>query len=215
MPATGLEFGLTFAPGSGTGPAQSAFVGGTVKFPDLGQDPTGAGDHPVKRYVQVSVDDSSFANAIEAFLDEEAGVWSVALGNKVTPGSHRVYARAAMDRTYSPVASTVMDIAGNSVVQWQVTAPGQRTVPGAWKNASGFSNWSFSFSASGDKAIHVRVLAGGVEVERKTVRVKGRGLDLPATGVGGFGTAGAVLILSAGALGAWRRLGRPRRSRQA
>jgi hypothetical protein len=182
MPPTGLDFGVTIAPGGGAAAGQRAVVGGRVTFPDLGRDPTGAGDHPVVRSVQVSVDDPSFADPVEAAVDAQAGTWRADLGDRLGPGLHAVFARAAIDRTYSPVAVGFLDVAGDAAVQWQATAPSEAPSPRGWRNAEGVGSWSFSFTAAGPRVVHIRVLSAGVEVARTSLRVAGSGA-LPATGV--------------------------------
>jgi hypothetical protein len=58
------------ADGSSTVEGETVVAGGSYDFPDLGEDPTGAGDHPTTRRVEVSVDDPSFAEPREAVLDK-------------------------------------------------------------------------------------------------------------------------------------------------
>src|SRR4029079_4356041 len=66
MPASGLDFGVTIdqpAAGDRLTPGSTVVAGGRAPFPNLGSDPTGAGDHPTDRYVEVSLDSSTFGNA--------------------------------------------------------------------------------------------------------------------------------------------------------
>ncbi|MDQ4035679.1 MAG: S8 family serine peptidase, partial [Chloroflexota bacterium] len=58
LPPSGLEFGVTItepADGSTVTGGESVTAGGSYAFPDLGDDPTGAGDHPTTERVEVSV----------------------------------------------------------------------------------------------------------------------------------------------------------------
>ena len=76
MPPTGLEFGVTIdqpAAGSRVNSGSTVIAGGRATFPDLGSDPDGAGDHPSENYVEISLDDASFAHATTADLDEASG----------------------------------------------------------------------------------------------------------------------------------------------
>ena len=130
MPVSGLDFGATIdepSDGSTVVTGSSVVAGGRYAFPDLGSDPTGAGDHPTTRRVEVSLDDPSFGNPITASLDEATGTWSAPLG-KVSSGSHTVYARAAIDTTTSAVASSTFN-AGPDGRSSIATAPPTR-LPG-------------------------------------------------------------------------------------
>lgn len=80
LPPTGLEFGAAInSPAVGEEVPNGEVVAlGTAQFPDLGS--TEAGDHPTRKYVDVSVDDPNFGSPIEATLDEASGMWSAPLG---------------------------------------------------------------------------------------------------------------------------------------
>jgi hypothetical protein len=211
LPSSGLDFGVTIAPASAARAGQQAVVGGTASFPDLGSDPTGAGDHPTRRRVEVSLDDRAFGRPIAATLDEKSGSWTLSLGSRAA-GTHTVYARAAMDRQTSAVASGTVTIEPDAVVQWQLVSllPSSVPDPARWKTAQGVSNWSFTMNAAGagagPHAVLVRLVREGVEVARTSV-ARLDGSDLPATGLG-FRFAGLWLLAAAGALAGWRRRGR-------
>ena len=175
-PESGLEFGVTITePTADSRPSESESViaGGTATFPDLGEDPTGAGEHPTSRRVEVSVDDPSFASPIEATLNAKTGEWTAPLGD-LAVGAHIVYARAAMDRSYSEVASSSFEVVPDAVVQWQVIKRTARPSATAWQPASGFDQWSFTFNTAsygrGTFTILVRVVEGNVELTRTSVR---------------------------------------------
>ena len=122
MPASGLDFGTTIdspANGSRVTSGTEIVAGGRVSFPDLGSDPTGAGDHPTQRAVEVSIDDAGFTSPRQAAWDAESGTWSLALGS-LANGQHTIYARARMDTTYSAVASAAFTVAPDARVEWQV-----------------------------------------------------------------------------------------------
>lgn len=175
MPASGLEFGATILePADGSTVSNPVVAGGTYVFPDLGEDPTGAGDHPQTRRVEVSVDDDSFSQPIEANLDEETGSWSAPLGDLST-GAHTLYARASIDQTQSEVASTTFAVGPNAAVEWQVVKKNRAVDNTAWQTASGFAGWTFAFSAADyDKGAHtivVRVVQDGLVLAQKTVSV--------------------------------------------
>jgi hypothetical protein len=168
MPAEGLEFGATITePANGSEVVEGDIVaGGRYDFPDLGSDPTGAGDHPTTRRVEVSVDDTSFSNPIRATLDESSNTWSAPLGN-LSRGQHTVYARAAIDQTYSEVASSAFTVVADARVEWQVVSRNRPPSANAWQRATGLESWTFSFNTadyqSGRNAILVRLVQGGQE----------------------------------------------------
>ena len=178
MPPTGLEFGATVdspAAGSRLDPGSTVIAGGRVSFPDLGSDPTGAGDHPTEQAVEVSIDDPSFGSPQQATLDADAGTWSLAidgLGN----GQHTVYARARIDTTYSAVASSAFRVAPDARVEWQIVGKNAAPSPTGWQTADGVSSWSFQFATgsygSGSWTIVVRLVEDGLEVARSTAAVK-------------------------------------------
>jgi hypothetical protein len=178
MPASGLDFGATIdepTNGSRVVTGSSVTAGGRVTFPDLGSDPTGAGDHPTTRRVEVSLDDPSFANLIPATIDDASGTWSANLGTPAN-GSHRVYARAAIDQTRSSVVSTSFSVAPAARVEWQVVKKNAAPDPAGWQVASGLESWTFSFDSAtygkGDRTIVVRLVSEGLELTRATVRAK-------------------------------------------
>jgi hypothetical protein len=180
MPAGGLDFGVTIAEpadGSSIGQGQGVVAGGSYAFPDLGEDPTGAGDHPVTERVEVSIDDASFASPIEATLDAASGTWSAPVG-EMALGEHTVYARATRDGTASEVASSTFTVVSTAAVEWQIVGRNGPTDPALWQPASGFDAWSFGFQTgtygAGAHTIVVRVVADGVELARQTVAVRFR-----------------------------------------
>ncbi len=178
LPASGLEFGATItepADGSTVNEGEGVTAGGSYAFPDLGADPTGAGDHSTTERVEVSVDDESFADPIEATLDPESSTWSAPVGT-LALGEHTVYARAVRDGTSSDVASSTFTVVSAAKVEWQVVAKNGATNPDGWRTATGFAEWGFGFNtvdfAKGPHTIAVRVTHGGVELARQTAAVK-------------------------------------------
>jgi hypothetical protein len=178
LPASGLEFGVSItepADGSSVTDGQSVTAGGSYAFPDLGEDPTGAGDHPTTEAVEVSVDDPSFASPVEATLDAASSTWSAPVG-ALPVGEHTIYARAVRDGTASEVASSTFTVVSPAAVEWQVVAKNGATDPEAWQTASGFEAWSFGFDTAafgnGPHTIVVRVVHGDVELARQTAAVK-------------------------------------------
>jgi hypothetical protein len=178
MPASGLDFGVTIeAPSDGEAYERGEVVaaGGRVTFPDLGSDPTGAGDHPTDREVDVSVDDPEFGNPIEATVDLENGTWSAPLGD-LAVGDHTVYARARIDRTTSPVASTAFTVTTPAFVEWQVVRKNRAVQADRWSRASGLESWRFSFDArqlsEGSHTIVARLVRDGLVLAQATAQVK-------------------------------------------
>lgn len=209
LPREGLDFGVTILPGSGARSGRKAEVGGTARFPDLGSDPGGAGDHPTRKRVQVSLDDRSFSSPVEALLDEGRGTWRVSLGSRAA-GTHVIYARAAIDRRTSPVASTLVTIEPDAAVQWQLLRPGGVASASGWHDAAGVGSWVFTANLAeagpGPHVIVVRLVRAGLEVARVSVpRVAGSAL--PATGLSSR-LAGLALVLASTVLAGWRRRGR-------
>jgi hypothetical protein len=178
MPPSGLSFGVTIdQPSAGSRPASGSTViaGGRATFPNLGSDPTGAGDHPTGRWVEVSRDSGSFSGAKTADLDEVSGTWSANLG--VLPnGSHTLYARARMGSTTSAVTSVAFTVASDARIEWQVVRKNAAPSPDGWQVASGVSSWTFQFATStygsGAWTIVVRRVEDGLEVARSTAAVK-------------------------------------------
>jgi hypothetical protein len=178
MPASGLDFGATIdqpAAGSRVTSGSTVVAGGRVTFPDQGADPTGAGDHPTDRYVEISLDDASFAHATTADLDEASGTWSATLG--VLPnGSHTLYARARMGATTSAASSAAFTVAADSRVEWQIVKKNSAPDPGAWRTATGVATWGFTFATpefgNGQKTLIVRLVEGGLETARSSVRFR-------------------------------------------
>ncbi|MQA62562.1 MAG: S8 family serine peptidase [Actinophytocola sp.] len=178
LPAPGLTFGTTIdspADGSTMIEGESVVAGGSYEFPDLGEDPTGAGDHPVSGRVEVSIDDEPFRDPAEASLDEESGTWRLDAG-ELAPGDHVVYARAQMDATTSDVVASSFTIEPDAEVQWQVVHRNGAADPDAWQQADGIDDWSFRLDTGdyrkGPKMILVRVIREDVEVARDTVSVR-------------------------------------------
>jgi PKD repeat protein len=176
MPPSGLEFGVTIdEPADGAEVTEGQVVaGGRVAFPDLGTDPTGAGDHPTTRRVDVSVDDPSFSSPIKASLDEASGTWSAPLG-ELSRGEHTLYARASIDRTTSDVVSSTFRVVSQARVEWQVVRQNSAPDPSRWQRADGLATWSFGFDtashAKGPNSIVARLVEPGGETARHSVRV--------------------------------------------
>jgi hypothetical protein len=180
MPATGLEFGVTVdspAAGSSSTTGSTIVAGGRAAFPDLGSDPTGAGDHPTKRAVEVSIDDASFRAPQQAAWDAESGTWSLAVG-ALADGQHTVYARARMDTTYSAVASSTFRVEPDARVEWQVVRKNSAPSASGWRTATGVSAWTFEFATSaygnGNWTVVVRLVEDGLEVARTTASARFR-----------------------------------------
>ena len=178
LPSSGLDFGVTIdepAAGSRVISGTTVVAGGRATFPDLGSDPTGAGDHPSDSYVEVSLDSSSFSQAITADLDAESGTWSSNLG-ALANGSHTLYARARMGSTTSAVTSVTFTVAPSSRVEWQLVKKNSAPSPDGWRTASGVSSWSFQFATStygtGNWTIVVRLVEDDLVVAQSTVAVK-------------------------------------------
>ncbi|HZN13810.1 MAG TPA: S8 family serine peptidase [Acidimicrobiales bacterium] len=178
MPPTGLDFGVTIdqpAAGSRVNSGSTVVAGGRATFPDLGSDPTGAGDHPSENYVEVSLDSASFSQATTADLDEASGSWSANLG-VLANGDHTLYARARMGATTSAVTSVAFSVAPDARVEWQIVKQNAAPDPSAWHTASGVGTWSFSFATSsygnGQRTLVVRLVEGGLETARTSVRLR-------------------------------------------
>lgn len=179
LPAEGMDFGATVtepADGSTVPSGESVVAGGTYAFPDRGEDPTGAGDHPVTERVEVSLD-PAFGDPVEATLDEESGTWSAPLG-ELAEGEHTVYARARVDQAVSEATSSTFSVAPSSVVEWQVVDRNGPSDPAAWQPADGVADWSFHLDTAdhgpGHKTIVTRLVESGVEQVRTTVGTKFR-----------------------------------------
>jgi hypothetical protein len=178
MPPSGLSFGVTIdQPTAGSRPTSGSTViaGGRATFPDLGSDPTGAGDHPTDRWVEISLDSSSFSTATTADLDEASGTWSATLG-VLSNGNHTLYARARMGSTTSAVTSVAFTVAADARVDWQIVRKNAAPSPDGWQTASGVSSWTFQFATSsygsGAWTIVVRRVEDGLEVARSSAAVK-------------------------------------------
>ena len=178
MPASGLEFGVTIdepADGATIQSGSEVVAGGRASFPDLGSDPTGAGDHPSQRAVDVSVDDPSFGSPIQASLDAASGTWSAPLG-ALGDGSHTLYARARIDTTTSNVASSTFGVAPDARVEWQVVKKNSAPDPDGWQVAEGVAAWRFGFATpdygKGPRTVVVRLVEGDLETARTTARAR-------------------------------------------
>ena len=180
MPPSGLDFGVRIdepAAGSRQNPGSTVVAGGRATFPDLGSDPTGAGDHPTERYVEVSLDDASFGHAATADLDEATGSWSAELG-VLANGGHTLYARARVGTTTSAVASSAFRVEPDARVEWQVVKKNSAPSATGWQTATGLTSWTFQFATSsygaGNWTIVVRRVENDLEVARTTVSAKVR-----------------------------------------
>jgi hypothetical protein len=178
VPATGFAFGATVtSPAAGEAVEQGTTVvaGGSYSFPDQGTDPTGAGDHPSTRRVQVSLDDATFRRPVEATLDD--GTWSAPLGGPA-PGAHRVYVRAMVDRTASAVRSAAFTVRPSTRVEWQVVERNATPDAAAWRDATGLSTWSYSFDTAtygaGARTIVTRLVSAGEVLAEQTVAARFR-----------------------------------------
>ena len=168
LPADGLAFGSSITePATGSEVSEGKVVaGGRYDFPNQGDDPTGAGDHPATWRVEVSVGDPSFANPLTAKLHPATRTWSAPLGN-LQPGSYTVYTRARMDATTSESSSSTFTVVPDARIEWQVVNQNRAPSAGAWKRATGLESWSFSFDTGayekGRNAIIVRLVQKGEE----------------------------------------------------
>jgi hypothetical protein len=178
LPPSGLDFGVTIdepASGARSTSGSTVVAGGRATFPDLGSDPTGAGDHPTDRYVDVSLDSASFTNARTADLDEASGTWRTDLG-VLANGSHTLYARARTGATTSAVTSVTFGVVPDARVEWQVVRKNAAPAPDGWNTAAGTSSWTFQFVTStygsGSWTILVRRVEDGLEVARVSAAVK-------------------------------------------
>ena len=178
LPEAGFNFGATItspADGETLDGGDVVVVGGVAAFPDQGSDPSGAGDHPTERRVEVSLDDPAFARAVEASYDVETGSFSVPLRD-VGDGNHVVYARARLGETVSEASSSSFTIRPASRVEWQVVKKNAMPDPAGWRDANGLADWAFSFASGavgkGQITIIVRLVDDGSEVARSSVRAR-------------------------------------------
>jgi hypothetical protein len=168
LPAEGLEFGASITePANGSEVTEgSILAGGRYDFPNLGSDPTGAGDHPTTNRVEVSVDDPSFASPLTAKLDPATKTWSAPLGD-LEPGQHTVYARARMDGTTSAASSSAFTVVPDARIEFQVVNRNSAPSAGAWQRADGLESWSATIDTSkyqsGWNGILVRLVQHGEE----------------------------------------------------
>lgn len=180
LPASGLEFGVTIdepADGSTVASGTRLVAGGRVAFPDPGSDPGGAGDHPTLRKVEVSLDDPAFGSPIEAAWDEASGTWTAPLGTPAD-GRHTLYARASVDQARSAVTSSTFTVRRPARVEWQVVERNAAPAPNSWRVADGVEAWRYGFATgdygAGNRTIVTRLVEGGLEVARATVRARFR-----------------------------------------
>jgi len=179
LPSDGsLDFGTTIdepAAGSRQDRNTEITAGGRVHFPDLGTDPTGAGDHPTSHVVEVSLDDANFASPRQAAIDEATGTWATSLGTPAD-GAHVLYARARMGDSTSEVSSSSFRVAPDSRIEWQLVKKNAAPRADGWHAASGVSSWSFQLAtgdySSGNWTIVVRLVEGELVVAQSTVTVK-------------------------------------------
>jgi hypothetical protein len=183
-PAGSLDFGATvIEPAEGAKRSEDAFKAfGGATFPDLGT--TESGDHPTRKRVDVSVDDATFANPIEATLtpssDGRTGTWEAPIP-ALKPGGHTLYVRACMDRSCSAVtqrAFTTEDTKTSPRVQWQIVPSGQQPASGGWFAAGGLLDWAFAFDTRsygrGTFDIYARLMEGGSQTAITKVTAKFR-----------------------------------------
>jgi hypothetical protein len=180
MPASGLDFAVTVdepADGSRVVAGSAVVAGGRVSFPELGSDPTGAGDHPSTRGVLVSLDDPNFGDPIEASVDAASETWHAPLG-AIDAGTHTVYARARVDTTTSEVASSTFTAAPDARVEWQIVNRNAAPTPDGWRTADGIASWSYTFATEeygkGRRTLVARLVEGGLEAARATVSAQFR-----------------------------------------
>lgn len=180
LPESGLEFGVTIespADGSSVAESETVMAGGAYAFPDLGEDPAGAGDHPVTERVEVAIDDPDFATPHRAVLDQHSRTWHVDLG-RLQPSERVLYARARRDTTTSEVVSSRFTVTADHQVQWQVVQAGSSALPDAWRSAQGLRNWTFTFTTgdygTGPHTILARLTERGREIVRDEVGVEFR-----------------------------------------
>ncbi|WP_117215275.1 S8/S53 family peptidase, partial [Allorhizocola rhizosphaerae] len=180
LPPSGMDFGASIsspADGSTLFESETVTAGGSYAFPELGSDPTGAGDHPTTRRVEVSLDDPSFANPVEAILDSASNTWRAKVGKPGT-GRHVIYARARLDTTTSAVATSAFVVEPDVIVQWQIASRNSAADPAAWQTATGMADWRFPFTTgtygSGPKMILVRLVERRIETARDTVTARFR-----------------------------------------
>ncbi len=180
LPANGLAFGAGIdspADGDSVPAGTKVVAGGSYAFPDQGEDPTGAGDHPVEKRVEVSVDDPGFAAPVEASLDEYSRTWSAPL-DELAEGEHTIYARARMGTTTSDVATSTFTVEPAAEVQWQVVHRNGPTDAAAWQPADGVASWLFGFDTAdyrkGPHTVVVRLVEGDTETARDAARVRFR-----------------------------------------
>ena len=138
-------------------------------------DPSGAGDHPTTRTVEVSIDEPSFGSPKQAVLDGSSTSWSLAVSG-LANGSHTVYARARIDTTTSPVASSAFSVGPDVRIEWQIVKKNAAPSETGWRTATGTSSWSFSFATSaygtGTWTIVVRRVEADLDTARSTATVK-------------------------------------------
>jgi hypothetical protein len=174
----GLDLAVSFSdPAEGAKLAEGAFNAyGSATFPSLGTTPSG--DHPTLKRVDVSVDDATFANPVQATLDESSGSWWAPI-RRLAVGAHTLYARASLDRNSSPVVTrhiTVLDTQTSPRVQWQVTPRGGTPTESAWQPAAGVTSYVFQFDSrtygKGDFTIYTRLLEQGAPTASTSVNVR-------------------------------------------
>jgi hypothetical protein len=177
LPAAGMAFGASItepADGTTVPSTETPVAGGGYAFPERGEDPTGAGDHPASQSVEVSLDDPAFGDPTEATLDPETRTWSAPLGS-LDPGEHVLYARARVDQAVSEVTSSTFTLAPREIVQWQVVDRNGASDPAAWRDTEGVVDWSFLLDTAdhgtGRKSIVTRLVRDGGELARTTVMV--------------------------------------------
>lgn len=174
-----FAFGATItepADGATVREGDDVVAGGAYAFRDRGDDPTGAGDHPTTRRVEVSLDDESFGSPVEAALAGD-GTWSAPLG-ELAAGKHTLYVRAYEDGSTSPVATSTFTVEPRQQVQWQVVQRNAPVDPEAWRPASGVQAWDFALDTgefgSGHRTVVVRLAEDGRELARDSVRARFR-----------------------------------------
>ena len=158
-------------------PGSTVVAGGRVSFPDLGSDPTGAGDHPTEQAVEVSLDDAVLRGRATGDLDADAGTWC-AVDSAASPTARtRSTPGPGWTRRTSAVASSAFTVAPDARVEWQVVrknaAPSRDGLADRRAaSRAGASQFATGSYGNGSWTIVVRLVEDGLEVARSTAAVK-------------------------------------------